>query len=213
MVESIITSVFGKAEAEYTIKKSRFIATVQEITNEEMAQHVLEETKKRFWDARHHCYAWQIGPAGQLQKSNDDGEPAGTAGRPILEVLRKTGITNTIIIVTRYFGGIKLGASGLIRAYSHTAALGLEAAQIADYIPHRAALLTFDYTFMNMLERRLAADQIIITDREFSNAVTFHLHIPQENIENFRTAVTNLTNGTAVLELKDMVTIPIIRKT
>ena len=117
-MESLIRSVYGRADAEYVIKKSRFIATVCEVKSEDEAAAFIEEMKKKYWDARHNCSAYQVGPDGRFQRSSDDGEPAGTAGRPILEVLKKQGLTNTAIVVTRYFGGIKLGASGRIRAYS-----------------------------------------------------------------------------------------------
>lgn len=144
-MESLIRSVYGRADAEYVIKKSRFIATVCEVKSEDEAAAFIEEMKKKYWDARHNCSAYQVGPDGRFQRSSDDGEPAGTAGRPILEVLKKQGLTNTAIVVTRYFGGIKLGASGLIRAYSHAAALALEAADIAVYTPFTILTATVAY--------------------------------------------------------------------
>ena len=211
MPEPIVTSVYGYAEAEYIVKKSRFIASLQEIKSEEEAATFLEQVKKKHWDARHNCYAWQLGLTGLQQKSNDGGEPAGTAGRPMLEVLKKSGITNTIVVVTRYFGGIKLGASGLIRAYSHAVVLGLEAAQIADYKPYVAANIHFDYTFMNTLERLLPIFDILVTDRNFSDSVQFQIQIPKETVINFETAVADATNGSAVLELHETLAIPIIR--
>lgn len=207
-----LTSVFGHAEAEYTIKKSRFIASLQEVHDEAEATAFLEQTRKQYWDARHNCYAYQLGEKGTLQKSSDDGEPAGTAGRPILEVLKKNGITNTIIVVTRYFGGIKLGASGLIRAYSHCAALGLETAPIADYIPHDILKLRFDYSFVNTIERLLPVYTIIATDRQFSDTVCFTLQVPQDQSERFQRNVTNSTNGTARWEESGTLLIPVLRK-
>ena len=144
-MESLIRSVYGRAEAEYVIKKSRFIASVCEVTTEKEAAAFIEEVKKKYWDARHNCSAYQVGPTGQL--------PSGTAGRPILEVLKKRGVTNTAIVVTRYFGGIKLGASGLIRAYSHTASLGLDAAKIAVYTPFTVLTATVPYPLVSTLER------------------------------------------------------------
>ena len=212
MDTSIVTSVYGTAEAEYTIKKSRFIASLKEITSEDEALQFINETKKKYWDARHHCYAWQLGTSGLHQKSGDDGEPSGTAGRPMLEVLKKTGITNTIVIVTRYFGGIKLGASGLVRAYSHAVTLGLEAASIADYKPYIEARLCFAYTFMNTIERSLPTWGIITTNRDFAESVTFDLQIPEEEFPAFQNYLNDATAATAVLTKQDMITLPILRQ-
>ena len=211
MTTPITSSVYGTAEAEYTIKKSRFIASLQEIHTESDATNFIEKVKKQYWDAKHHCYAWQLGPTGQQQKSNDDGEPAGTAGRPILEVLKKSAITNTVIVVTRYFGGIKLGASGLIRAYSHTAALGLDTAVIADYKAYIEVRITFDYSFMNSLERLIPMHHVLVADRTFLQAVTFLLHVPEEGLSPFHQTVMDATNGSIVWEEGTTITIPIIR--
>ena len=137
-MESLLRSVYGRAEAEYVIKKSRFIATVCEVKTEAEAAAFIESVRKHYWDARHNCSAFQIGAGGQIQRSSDDGEPSGTAGRPILEVLKKRDLTNTAVVVTRYFGGIKLGASGLIRAYSHAAALALDEAPSSTTRPSRS---------------------------------------------------------------------------
>ena len=145
--------VYKGGQGEITEKKSRFIATVRPVESEDEAVSFINETKKKYWDARHNCSAYQVGPGGRFQRSSDDGEPAGTAGRPILEVLKKQGLTNTAIVVTRYFGGIKLGASGLIRAYSHTAALGLEVADIAVYTPFTILKATVAYPLVSTMER------------------------------------------------------------
>ena len=106
-MESLIRSVYGRADAEYVIKKSRFIATVCEVKSEDEASAFIDEVKKKYWDARHNCSAYQVGPDGRFQRSSDDGEPAGTAGRPILEVLKKQGLTNTAIVVYTPFTILK----------------------------------------------------------------------------------------------------------
>ncbi|MCH4188398.1 MAG: YigZ family protein [Megasphaera sp.] len=211
MAASFITSVYGHAEAEYIIKKSRFIASLKEVRREDEAQSFIEETRKHYWDASHNCYAYQLGSNTLTQKSNDDGEPSGTAGRPMLEVLKKSGITNTVVVVTRYFGGIKLGASGLIRAYSHAVSLGLAAAPIADYKPYDVYSIGFGYPFVSSIERLAPEFAIRIADRSFSDTVTFILEIPQEQTAAFCTALTNATNGKAIITEKDHITIPIIR--
>ena len=115
-------------ETTYEIQKSRFITHVCHVENEEDARAFVQSMKKRYFDARHNCSAWVLGELADKQKSNDDGEPGGTAGNPILEAIHKNGLTNVVVVVTRYFGGIKLGAGGLIRAYGHAAVLGLNEA-------------------------------------------------------------------------------------
>lgn len=115
-------SIANEFRHEYVVEKSRFITTVYPCSTEEEAQAFIGRINKEFWDARHNCTAFALGPKQEQQRSSDNGEPSGTAGKPMLEVLKKTGITNIAVVVTRYFGGIKLGAGGLIRAYSHSVA-------------------------------------------------------------------------------------------
>lgn len=211
MTSPHITSVYGSAEAEYTIKKSRFLAHLKEVSSEEEASAFIEARRKEFWDARHNCYAYQIGPGGAIQKSSDDGEPSGTAGRPMLEVLKKSGITNTVVVVTRYFGGIKLGASGLIRAYSHSVSLGLAAASIADYLPYQVVNVSVPYSFVSTIERLAPAYAIRIADRVFAADVTFTLEIPEEQADTAIQAITNATNGIAVCTAEKTRVIPVVR--
>ena len=118
------TSVAKEFRHEYVVEKSRFITTVYPCKTEEEAQTFISRINKEFWDARHNCTAYTLGPQQEQQRSSDNGEPSGTAGKPMLEVLKKTGITNVAVVVTRYFGGIKLGAGGLIRAYAGSVAEG-----------------------------------------------------------------------------------------
>lgn len=211
MTASFITSVYGHAETEYIIKKSRFITSLNEVHSEAEAQSFIDETRKRYWNASHNCYAYQLGLNNLIQKSNDDGEPSGTAGRPMLEILKKSGITNTVVVVTRYFGGIKLGASGLIHAYSHAVSLGLSVASIADYKLYDVYSICFDYPFINSIERLTSSFDIRIADRSFTDNVTFTLEISQDQTTAFCTALTNATNGSALITEKDHITIPIIR--
>lgn len=124
-------------EAELEINKSRFIAYVQRVADEADALAFVGQIKKQHWDATHNCSAYILGEFGQYQKADDDGEPAGTAGKPILEVLKRLELKDAVVVVTRYFGGIKLGAGGLIRAYGKSAKLGLHAAGLAERVPHK----------------------------------------------------------------------------
>ena len=124
---SLYLTVSGYGEAEIEIQKSRFIAYVQRAEEEEAAAAFIEQIKKKHWNATHNCSAYVIGGNDQWQKADDDGEPSGTAGKPILEIIKKNQLKDTVIVVTRYFGGIKLGAGGLIRAYGKSASAGLKA--------------------------------------------------------------------------------------
>ncbi|MGL5207238.1 MAG: YigZ family protein, partial [Acidaminococcaceae bacterium] len=116
---------------EIVIDKSRFICTLKKVATEEEAQEFIKEIKKKYWDATHNCSAYIVGETGMAQRSSDDGEPSGTAGLPMLEVLRKNHLHNVAAVVTRYFGGIKLGAGGLVRAYTNSVATAIEGAGIA----------------------------------------------------------------------------------
>lgn len=211
MTVPFITSVYGEATAEYVVKKSRFIASLKEVQTESEAGEYIAKLRKQYWDARHNCYAYQLGTTGLIQKSSDDGEPSGTAGKPMLEVLKKQGITNTVVIVTRYFGGIKLGASGLIRAYGHAVTLGLEAASIADYKPYDILTVSITYPFVSTIERLAQEYNFRIAQRDFADTVTFTLEIPQDSLEKVKELLTNTTNGTAMYALQGHKTIPIIR--
>ncbi|NLH45530.1 MAG: YigZ family protein [Acholeplasmataceae bacterium] len=121
-------------QQEIVIEKSRFICTLKKVATEEEAQDFIKETKKKYWDATHNCSAYIVGESGAAQRSNDDGEPSGTAGLPMLEVLRKNNLHNVAAVVTRYFGGVKLGAGGLVRAYTNSVAAAIEEAGIAEKV-------------------------------------------------------------------------------
>lgn len=211
MTADHIASVYGEAETEYIIKKSRFLVHLKEVTTEAEVNAFLEGLRKQYWDASHNCYAYQLGLGGRIQKSSDDGEPSGTAGRPMLEVLKKNEITNTVAVITRYFGGVKLGASGLIRAYSHGVSLGLETAKIADYLPYTIYTLSFDYSFVSTLERLIPAQEAQITERTFTDKVAFNCQVPEEKGTSFLEAITNATNGRALYEDLGTKVLPIIR--
>ena len=199
-MESLIRSVYGRADAEYVIKKSRFIATVCEVKSEDEAAAFIEEMKKKYWDARHNCSAYQVVPGGRSQRSSDDGEPAGTAGRPILEVLKKQGLTNTALVVTRYFGGIKLGASGLIRAYSHTAV----------YTPFTILKATVAYPLVSTMERFVPDHGGTITDRQFAADVTFTMEVPQDEAAPFAAALTDTTSGRVTCQKTGTLVKPVV---
>lgn len=158
-------------EAQLEINKSLFIAYVCPVETEEEAINFIDNIKKRHKDANHNCSAYVIGQHGQNQKADDDGEPGGTAGKPILEVINKSGVKNTVIVVTRYFGGIKLGAGGLIRAYTKAAADGLEAAIIVEKQLHTSLAIELSYHLLGTVENQLRLKNYPIQSKEFSEVV------------------------------------------
>ncbi|MBQ3433634.1 MAG: YigZ family protein, partial [Selenomonadaceae bacterium] len=148
-------TVKGYGEHEIVIEKSRFICYVNRAETEEEAIAFIQQIKKKHWDATHNCSAYLIGEHDQIQKANDDGEPSGTAGVPMLEVLKKKGLKDTVAVVTRYFGGIKLGAGGLVRAYSRAVSEGLNAAGIVERRLMRVMQVTIDYSWLGKVENEL----------------------------------------------------------
>ena len=147
----------------------------------------------------------------EKQKSSDDGEPSGTAGKPILEVLKNKGLTNTLIVVTRYFGGIKLGTGGLIRAYGTAAVAALDNAIIEDYIDCRILYLQTDYSFLSATERLLPDFEAVITKRDFADFVGLTVEVPEDNADECLLALRDKTNGTLTVREKDKKIVPHIR--
>ena len=211
MPTPVMSSVRGESYAEYVIKKSKFIARAVHITTEEEAQAYLRDGKKQYWDARHNCYAYQLGMNFEKQKSSDDGEPSGTAGKPILEVLKNKGLTNTLVVVTRYFGGIKLGTGGLIRAYGTAAGAALDNAIIEDYIDCRILYLQTDYSFLSATERLLPDFEAVITKRDFADFVGLTVEVPEDKADEYLLALRDKTNGTLTVREKDKKIVPHIR--
>lgn len=211
MPTPVMSSVRGESYAEYVIKKSKFIARAVHITTEEEAQAYLRDGKKQYWDARHNCYAYRLGMNFEKQKSSDDGEPSGTAGKPILEVLKNKSLTNTLIVVTRYFGGIKLGTGGLIRAYGTAAVAALDNAIIEDYIDCRILYLQTDYSFLSATERLLPDFEAVITKRDFADFVGLTVEVPEDNADECLLALRDKTNGTLTVREKDKKIVPHIR--
>ncbi len=191
--------------AEYEIKKSIFIANVKHVETEESAREFVQAIRKKYFDATHNCSAWILGELGNIQKSNDDGEPSGTAGNPILDTIKKHELTNTAVVVTRYFGGIKLGAGGLIRAYSHTATLGLDAAKIVQMTTFQQVELTLEYNFLATVENFLRKKNIIVTNSKYAELVTLTLILLPDDVENFLVELTNLTAANVLYELKEKI--------
>lgn len=179
--------------ASYEIQKSRFIAYTSHVENEAEARDFVTAIKKKHFDARHNCSAWVLGADSSQQKSNDDGEPGGTAGNPILEAIKQHGLTNVVVVVTRYFGGIKLGAGGLIRAYSHTASLGLEATPCLEVKPFCLMEAEMDYSLLGTVENWIRNEELRTGETAYLDKVTVRLLVEPADCEAISTELTNLT--------------------
>jgi uncharacterized YigZ family protein len=188
-------TVKGYGEQEINIQKSRFIAYVDRVTTEEEAQNFIANIKKKHWDATHNCSAYLIGENDQIQKANDDGEPSGTAGVPMLEVLKKKGLKDTVVVVTRYFGGIKLGAGGLIRAYSKATSEGLKAAGIVERRLMRVMHVKIDYTWLGKVENELRSSIYDIKDIHYLENVEIEVYVEEGQTQKFVEWMTEMTNG------------------
>ncbi len=195
--------------AEQEIKKSVFIAHVKHVETEDAARDFVQEIKKKYFDATHNCSAWILGETGDKQKSNDDGEPGGTAGNPILDAIKKNELTNIAVVVTRYFGGIKLGAGGLIRAYSHTAALGIAAAEIVQMTAFKKISVTIEYPLLAQVENFLRNKKIRVENSEYAVDVTINILLEPAEVENFLADLTELTAANFLAEELKEILIPV----
>lgn len=182
------------------IKKSLFIAQIAPVNSEKEAQDFILSVKKNMRDATHNCSAYRIGIKQIAERSSDDGEPQGTAGHPMLHVLQTNNLTNVVATVTRYFGGIKLGAGGLTRAYSSSLANALNDSKIIRFTPHQKIILTVNYTFVGAFENYIKDTDIIVTDRLFTDKVKISMLCLTENSDKHIEFFTNMTSGTAIIE-------------
>ena len=179
--------------AAYEIQKSKFYAYTSHVETEAQAREFVTAIKKKHFDARHNCSAWILGADGSQQKSNDDGEPGGTAGNPILEAIKQHGLTNVVVVVTRYFGGIKLGAGGLIRAYNHTASLGLEATPQVEIKPFCQVSAEIEYTLLGTVENWIRTQGIRTREADYLDKVTVKLLVEPHDVEKIKEALTDIT--------------------
>ena len=187
--------IYEGGSDEIVEKKSRFIAHVFPVHSEEEAAGHIEQIRKKYWDARHNCHAFVIGPNNEISRCSDDGEPSGTAGRPILEVLQGQGIHDVLVVVTRYFGGTLLGTGGLVRAYSHACSLALEAAGVVTMAPCAAMELTVDYSYYERVNNLLADHGARVQNADFGAAVTLSYTMEETRLPAFAAALTELSGG------------------
>ncbi|MFJ8257636.1 YigZ family protein [Peribacillus asahii] len=197
-------TVQHRGEHEIVIERSRFIAHVARTETEEEAQTFIAEIKKKHKDATHNCSAYLIGERDEIQKALDDGEPSGTAGVPILEVLKKKNLKDTTVVVTRYFGGIKLGAGGLIRAYSKSTSEGIEATGIVERKLMRVISTKVDYTWLGKLENELRSSIYTIKEIEYLDQAIVHIFAEEEKKQDYIDWMTELTNGQAIIQEGDI---------
>ncbi|MFD1179032.1 YigZ family protein [Paenibacillus puldeungensis] len=192
-------TVRGAGDKEIVIKKSRFIGYIKPVETEEDAIAFIEEIKKKHWNATHNCSAYMIGERDEIQRQSDDGEPSGTAGKPILEVIKNQNLKNVAIVVTRYFGGILLGAGGLIRAYTDGAVAAIEAGEVITRVLHKEIFVELDYTWLGKVENELRGREIRTGETSFTDKVTLCCLPLKQEAETFRNWMIDLTGGQAVL--------------
>ncbi|WP_300110237.1 YigZ family protein [uncultured Alistipes sp.] len=183
MVADSYRTIAGAAEAIYKEKSSKFLAYAYPVQSEEQIRTLVEALHKRYYDATHHCYAWRLGPKGEAFRANDDGEPSGTAGKPILGQLLSHELTDCLIVVVRYFGGTKLGVSGLIAAYRESAAEAIAAAQIIERTVDRIIRFEFSYLSMNDVMRIIKEEQPEIREQAFDNLCRMSVAIRESRAE------------------------------
>ena len=179
---------------EYVVKRSRFIGYAKPVSTVEEANAFIAEIKAKHWDATHNVYAYILCEGG-VKRYSDDGEPQGTAGVPVLDVLEKENLVDVCVVVTRYFGGILLGGGGLVRAYSHSAKIGVDSAKIITMAHCVDVEAECDYTFYGKLNDFLSREDTVILDTQFTDNVKVIFRIKGENLDNIKAKVTDLSNG------------------
>ena len=190
-------TVYEGGTGEIVEKKSRFIATVRPAMTEEEALAFIEEMKKKYWDARHNCSAYVLGERQEIMRCSDDGEPSQTAGKPMMDVLTGAGLTNTAVVVTRYFGGTLLGTGGLVRAYSAAVQEGLKNSRIITKCRGIRLRIRTDYNGIGKLQYLFGQKQIPMMDTEYTDKVQFLVVVQLTRVQEIIKAVTEATSGQA----------------
>ena len=194
---------YGEGEIEE--KKSRFLGKIKPVSTEEEAIAFIESIKKQYWDARHNCYAFIIGEHSESIRCSDDGEPSGTAGKPMLEVLQNNGLKNVVAVVTRYFGGTLLGTGGLVRAYTQATQAALEEAQIATMTLMSVLEIRTDYNAIGKIKYMFAQADNLVMGEEYGVDVAVTIAVPVTERETMQKKIVEATNGKAVMEEKEQI--------
>lgn len=196
-------TIYCGGEAEMIEKKSRFIATVRPVKSEEEAIQFIESMKKKYWNATHNCFAYVIGEHFQIQRCSDDGEPSGTAGKPMLDVLLGEEIHDVVVVVTRYFGGTLLGTGGLVRAYAGATKEGLSASKVITKMHGQKVSVQTDYNGLGKIQYILGQRGLTILDSVYTDRVDLNVLLPETQMQAVIAEITEGTNGQAVIELQE----------
>ncbi len=188
-------TLMKRADDEFIVNKSRFIGHAKPVETEEEALAFLAEMREKYADASHNCYAYIVGPNMGIMRYSDDGEPGGTAGMPIIEVLKARGVTNCCVVVTRYFGGILLGAGGLVRAYSQGAAIAVKAAGVGVMHPTARYLMDVPYPLLSRVEYFIRSAPALIESKDFSDVITFTFLVKTQDEAALLDSLTQLSEG------------------
>ena len=187
--------IISNGSGEIVEKKSRFIANVFRVESAAEAEEKIAEISKKYWDARHNCYAYVIGANSEITKCSDNGEPSGTAGKPILEVINGSGITNILIVVTRYFGGVLLGTGGLVRAYTQAAQAGIAASEVGEMVYSQLLTIEVGYNMINNVQYFFSQNDIAVLDSRYEAQVQFDICVRESDIEKTKAGLTQKTEG------------------
>ena len=190
-------SIHKVGRDEIIINKSKFIGSVSPVANEEEALEFIEKIRKEFKDATHNVYAYVIGENSNIQRYSDDKEPSGTAGMPVLNVIMQENLKNVVVVVTRYFGGVLLGAGGLVRAYTKGAKIGLESGIIIDKELYYNVSFSIDYTLLGKMDNELMKNEFIVKNKVYADQVVFQLVVKEGEIDKINNLVMELTSGKA----------------
>jgi len=193
-------TVYEGGIGEVVMKKSKFIATICPVDTEEAAIEIIENLKKKNWDATHNCSAYIIGTENPLMRCSDDGEPSKTAGRPMLDVLITHELTNLVVVVTRYFGGTLLGTGGLVKAYQSATIEGLNHSKLITKVLGLQLQITTDYNLIGKIQYYIAQEQIPLLTSEYTDLVKLVLLVPESKVQNFIKKIAELSNGSAILD-------------
>ncbi|MCI5872492.1 MAG: YigZ family protein [Clostridiales bacterium] len=204
--------VYSGGEGEIIEKKSRFIATVRPVTSEEEATAFIAEMKKKYWDAKHNCSAFVLGGRQEISRCSDDGEPAQTAGRPMLDVLLREDVHNVAVVVTRYFGGVLLGTGGLVRAYQKATQEGLAASVIIDKKEGRRLTVGTDYNGLGKLQYMIAQNNLTLIDTLYTEKVELQLMVPSESCPAVEKEIIEVTSGNAEISWGETVLYAMVGK-
>ena len=192
-------TLHGFGSDEYIVEKSRFIGYAKPIKSEEEAIEFINEIKKKHKDATHNVWAYTVGETMNIQRYSDDGEPQGTAGIPTLEVIKKEDLRDVAVVVTRYFGGIKLGAGGLVRAYTKGAKIGIEAAQIIQKVKYKEVSVTIDYNQIGKIQNEIMNMGYTVKDTLYTDKVEIIVYAREADVDSLKSKMIDITSGTALV--------------